>query len=56
MDTIKYLGVQLDSKLHFHARVNYIFSQFLRTLGLEYLLNNNNNKITYNIHSTSPGI
>ena len=33
-DTIKDLGVQLDSKLHFHARVDCIFSQILRALGL----------------------
>jgi hypothetical protein len=33
-DTIKDLGVQLDSKLHFHAHVDYIFSQSVRTLGL----------------------
>jgi hypothetical protein len=34
MDTIKDLGVQLNSKLHFHAHVDYIFSQSLWTLGL----------------------
>jgi hypothetical protein len=33
-DTIKDLGVQLDSKLHFHAHFDYIFSQSVRTLGL----------------------
>jgi hypothetical protein len=33
-DTIKDLGVQLDSKLHFQAYVDYIFSQFQRILGL----------------------
>ena len=33
-DTIKDLDVQLDSKLHFHAQVDYIFSQSLRPLGL----------------------
>jgi hypothetical protein len=33
-DTIKDLGVLLDSKLYFHAYVDYIFSQSLRTLGL----------------------
>jgi hypothetical protein len=33
-DTIKDPGVQLDSKLHFHAHVNYISSQSVRTLGL----------------------
>jgi hypothetical protein len=33
-DTIKDLGVQLDSKLHFHGHVDYIFSQSIRMLGL----------------------
>jgi hypothetical protein len=33
-DIIKNLGVELDSKLHFHAHVDYIFSQSLRTTGL----------------------
>ena len=33
-DIIKDHGVLLDSKLHFHAHVDYIFSQSLRTLGL----------------------
>jgi hypothetical protein len=33
-DTIKDLGVLLDSKLHFHARVDYIFSNSIKTLGL----------------------
>jgi hypothetical protein len=33
-DTIKELGVQLDSKLHFHAHADYIFSQSVRMLGL----------------------
>jgi hypothetical protein len=33
-ETKKDLGVQLVSKLHFHAHVNYIFSQSVRTLGL----------------------
>jgi len=33
-DTIKDLVVQLDSKLHFHAHVDYIFSQSVRMLGL----------------------
>ena len=35
--SIKYtslFGVQLDSKLHFQAHVDYIISQSLRTLGL----------------------
>jgi hypothetical protein len=32
--TIKDLGVQLDSKLHFHAHADYTFSQCVRTLGL----------------------
>jgi hypothetical protein len=32
--TIKDLGTQLNSKLHFHAHVEHIFSQSLRTLGL----------------------
>jgi hypothetical protein len=32
-DTIKDLGILLDSKLHFHAHVDYIFSQSVRTLG-----------------------
>ena len=34
VDTIKDLGVQLDSKLHFQAHVDYIFSQSVRTSGL----------------------
>jgi len=33
MDTIKDLGVQLDSKLHFHAHADYIISQSVRMLG-----------------------
>jgi hypothetical protein len=33
-DSIKHLGVQLHSKLHFHAHVDYIFSQSVRILGL----------------------
>jgi hypothetical protein len=33
-DTIKDFCVQLDSKLNFHARVDCIFSQILRALGL----------------------
>ena len=40
IDTIKDLGVQLDSKLHFHAHVDYIVSQSLRTLGLIRTLTN----------------
>jgi hypothetical protein len=32
-DTIKDFGVQVHSKLHFHAHVGYIFSQTVRTLG-----------------------
>jgi hypothetical protein len=34
IDTIKDLGVQLYSKLHFHAHVDYIFSQSIKMLGL----------------------
>ena len=34
-DTIKDLVVQLDSKLNFHAHVNYIFSQSVRMLSLK---------------------
>jgi hypothetical protein len=37
MDTIKDLGVQLDSKLHFHAYADYIISQSVRILGLNEL-------------------
>jgi hypothetical protein len=33
-DTLKNFGVQLDQKLHFHVRVDYVFSQSVRTLGL----------------------
>jgi len=33
MDTIKDRGVQLDSKLHFHAHADYIISQSVRMLG-----------------------
>jgi hypothetical protein len=33
-DTIQDLGVQLNSKLHFHVHVDYIFSQSVRMLGL----------------------
>jgi hypothetical protein len=33
-DTIKDLGVLLDSKFRFHAHTDYIFSQSNRTLGL----------------------
>jgi hypothetical protein len=33
-DTIKDLGILLDSKLHFHAHVDYIFSQSIKTLAL----------------------
>jgi hypothetical protein len=32
--TTKYLGIKPDSKLHFHAHVDYIFSQSVRMLGL----------------------
>jgi hypothetical protein len=32
-DTIKDLGIQLDSKLHSHAHVDYIFAQSIRMLG-----------------------
>jgi len=32
--TIKGLGAQLDSKLHFHAYTDYIFSQSVKMLGL----------------------
>jgi hypothetical protein len=31
---IKDLEVQIDSKLHFHNHVDYIFSQTIRLLGL----------------------
>jgi len=37
MDTIKDLGIQLDSKLHFHAHADYIISQSVRLLGLNEL-------------------
>jgi hypothetical protein len=33
-ECIKDLGVLIDSKLHFHNRVDYIFSQTIRLLGL----------------------
>jgi hypothetical protein len=33
-ECIKYLGVQIDSKLHFDNHVDYIFSQTIRFLGL----------------------
>jgi hypothetical protein len=33
-ETIKDLGILLDSKLHFHAHVDCIFSQSIKTLGL----------------------
>jgi hypothetical protein len=33
-DTLIDLQVQLDSELHFHAHVDYIFSQSVRMLGL----------------------
>jgi hypothetical protein len=33
-DTIKDLGIKLNSKLHFHSHMDYIFSQSLRTLEL----------------------
>jgi hypothetical protein len=33
-DTAKNLPVQFDSKLHFHAHVDYIFSQSFRSLAL----------------------
>jgi hypothetical protein len=33
-DTIKHLVIQLDSKLHFHTHVYYIFPQSLSTSGL----------------------
>jgi hypothetical protein len=33
-ECIKYLGVIIDSKLHFHWRVDFVYSQALRTLGL----------------------
>jgi len=34
MDTIKNLGAQLHSNLHFHTHVDYSFSQSVRMLGL----------------------
>ena len=34
MDTIKNLGAQFDSNLHFHTYVDYSFSQSVRMLGL----------------------
>ena len=34
MGTIKDGGVQLVWKLHFHAHLDYIFSQYVRMLGL----------------------
>jgi hypothetical protein len=33
-DSIKDLGVFIDSKLHFHNHVDYIFSQCIKLLGL----------------------
>jgi hypothetical protein len=33
-ECIKHLGVQIDSKLHFHNHVDYIFSQTIRLLGV----------------------
>jgi hypothetical protein len=33
-ETIKDLGMLLDSKLHFHAHVDYIFSKSIKTPGL----------------------
>jgi hypothetical protein len=33
-DTVKDLGIILDTKLYFHPHVDYIFSQALKLLGL----------------------
>jgi hypothetical protein len=33
-DSLKYLGVFIDSKLHFRNHVDYIFSQCIKLLGL----------------------
>jgi hypothetical protein len=33
-DSIKYLGVYIDAKLHFHYHVNHIFSDCIKLLGL----------------------
>jgi hypothetical protein len=37
-DTIRAAGVPVDSKLHFHAHVDCMFSQLLRMLGLVRIL------------------
>jgi hypothetical protein len=40
-DSIKDLGVRIDSKLYFHCHADFVYSQALRTLGLTRYITHN---------------